>query len=236
MRQTDSLSWRFLEAAMDSPSPPQLASWEKFLVVSGGDFEGLMEAARLSIGLMLFQDAVVRENITGSDSFFPVHLMGSMILLGSASDRLRDFFIGSVFHKTTDEYAKEKYRRQHRRWYRTPFNEARECLGDRPAPLAAALTILPDLTGQVQKFRDIRNEIVHVIATELGRQKQRLVNDPPSAPTDEFDWEITDDMLHKFSEEAATEHWNRISQPIDWYGLLIEASNQVFIIENTLRN
>jgi hypothetical protein len=235
MNQLDSLSWRFFDAAMNSPSPPQLEQWEKFLMISGGDFEGLMEAARLSMGFMLFQDALVNEDTTASDSFFPVHLMSAMMLLGSASDRLRDFFIAAVFHKTAEKYQTGKYKGQKRSWYTTSFNEARECLGNRPELPAASVTKLPDLAGQIHGFRKMRNKTVHVIATELGRQKQRLVDDPPSAHADEFNWVITDEILDTYSMEVETEHQNRISHPMDWYRLLIETSNHVFIIENTLR-
>jgi hypothetical protein len=135
MQQTDSFAWRFLLAAIDSPNPPQLNPWEKALAVSGGDFEGLMEAARISIGLMLFQDARVGENITAPDSFFSVHLMGAMFLLGAASDRLRDFFVSAVFHKITerprrrsatitDYYNKGRFKHDDRIRYVTPFREA----------------------------------------------------------------------------------------------------------------
>src|ERR1700752_3296412 len=62
MRQRDSFWWRFLFAT-DCPNPPQLTPWEKSLVIADGDFEGLMEAARLSIGLMLFQRDKVGERL-----------------------------------------------------------------------------------------------------------------------------------------------------------------------------
>jgi hypothetical protein len=42
-------------------------------------------------------------------------------------------------------------------------------------------------------------------------------------------------MLQKYSEETEVAHRKRISYPMDWYRLLINASNDVFIIENTLR-
>jgi hypothetical protein len=187
------------------------------------------------MGLMLFQDALVKEDTTASDSFFAVHLMSAMMLLGSASDRLRDFFIAAVFHKIAEKYKTGKYKGEERSWYTTPFNEARECLGDRPELPAASVTKLPDLAGQIHDFRKMRNKTVHVIATELGRQRQRLVDDSRPASTDEFDWEITDEMLHEYSREVETEHRKRVSHPIDWYRLLTEASNHVFIIENTLR-
>jgi hypothetical protein len=230
MHQVDSLSGRFLQTALASPNPPQLEGWQKSLVISGGDFEGLMKATRLSIGLMLFQNAHIRGNTDESDSFFPLHLMSSMILLGSASDRLRDFFIAATVHKATDEYEKG----QKRRSYTKPFHQAIKRL---QGPLSARARSLCALAVKIETFRRMRHEIVHVISTELGRREQRLVNEPPSrTDEDPFDFVITDEVLQKFSEEAEVAHRKRISYPMDWYRLLIRASNDVFIIENTLRN
>jgi hypothetical protein len=90
--QTSSLSWRILEAK-DKPNAPQIETWEKSLVVAGGDFEGLMEASRISIGLMLVHEKAW--------DFFSVHLMGSMFFLSAASDQLRDSYISAVFAETT---------------------------------------------------------------------------------------------------------------------------------------
>jgi hypothetical protein len=235
MHQVDSLSWRFREAAMACPNPLRLERWAQRLVISGGDFEGLMKAARLSIGVMLFQDSLVTDHIDASDSLFQLHLMSAMILLNIASDRLRDFFIAAAFRKTTGEYTGDYKKSQNKRpSYSKPFHQARERLQH---PLSAPAGRLCGLAGKIQKFRSGRNEIVHDVATELGRLEELLVDNPPSrAHEDQFDWEeITDEMIQRFSEETKVAHQKRISYPMDWYRLLIDASNYVFIIENTLR-
>jgi hypothetical protein len=247
MAQTDSFSWRFLLAALESPSPPKLMEWQKSLAVAGEDFEGLLEAARLSIGLTLFQDALSRGNAHAPE-FFSLHLMGAMFLLGAASDRLRDFYISAIFQKiaerprtssstNTDYYAKGSFQSRGRRQYATPFYEASICkLAGRPEPIASSSAKLPALADEIDKFRFMRNEIVHRIATKQGQQQHRLVNDPPSSAADKPDWEPPSErILQKLSEEAEAEHRERIDNPMRWYRLLVKASNHVFIIENTLR-
>jgi hypothetical protein len=77
--------------------------------VAGEDFAGLVEAGRLAIGLMLYQSNLVGEKFDHFDTtspvpFISVHLMSAMIFLGSASDRLRDFFVASVFEKEPAQY------------------------------------------------------------------------------------------------------------------------------------
>lgn len=224
MWQTHPPWWTFLEVQRLGLSPPHPSRWQKCLAIAGGDFEGLMEASRLSVGLML-----LAEESHSADSFFSVHLMGAMILLGAASDRLRDLFVATVFHKSTDEY----YRGRKHRLYTAPFEHAIESLEGYPEQVTASVATLSPLAKQLQEFRRVRNNIVHDVATELGRQQQRLVNDPPVG--DELDWELTDKMVHELSEQNEACHKKRLSQPICWYKLLINASNHVFIVENKLR-
>jgi hypothetical protein len=244
MAQTDSLSSRFLEAAMDSPKAPELKPWEKALAISDGDFKGLMEAARLSIGLMLFQRDIVGEGTTAASLFdssslpmISVHVMSAMVFLGSASDRLRDFFIAAVFNTLTKQYNDlPKYHGKERRLYTTPFIEAVESLKGRPFHDSVAK--LPPLTETIYELRRMRNEIVHTIATELARQASDLVNNPPSAHhhDEEFEFEIDWEATNAMITEAEAEYRERFLRPMRWYQLLIEASNHVFIIENMLRN
>jgi hypothetical protein len=240
MWQTDPPSWRLLE--MDSPGsiPPNIKPWQKFLVKSGGDFEGLMKAARLSLGLALFfQHASVEEDTYTGDSFLQVHLMGSLLTLSTASDRLRDLFIAAVFHKQTEKYVyKNKERAKN---YATPFREALAHLHGSPEPLAGSLSKLPLLAERIGKYRTKRNKIVHVLATEQGRLQQHLINNPPRPITDHIAYEeLTDEMLRDLSDSAEAEpHQSRIVDDIDtstkWYELLIKTSNHVFIVENKRR-
>jgi hypothetical protein len=185
MRQTDSLSLRLLIGEY----PPPLSPWQKFLAIAGADFAGLIEAARLSIGLMLFQSDIVGERPSTFDTSTPipplsVHLMSAMIFLSTASDRLRDVFVAAVYNKKTKKYDQSgDYNGKIRRLYTTPFIEAVECLQNRP--FADSVAKLPPLTERILTFRRMRNKIIHIIATELAQREKNLVDNPPSAYNEE---------------------------------------------------
>jgi hypothetical protein len=119
------------------------------------------------------------------------HLMGAMFLLGAASDRLRDFFVSAVFHKiterprrrsgtSTDYYNKGRFKNDARSRYVTPFSEALyDTLANYDDPIASSVAKLPALADGIENFRLLRNDIVHVIATEEGRRQAHIVNNPP---------------------------------------------------------
>jgi hypothetical protein len=227
------LGWDFL-LGNDNPAskPPQLKEWQKFLAIAGADFEGLMIAARLSVGLALYQRVLVGEDYFNEDNLLQVHLMGAMVALSTASDRLRDVFIHAVFHKPIKKYANGEYS--------APFNEAIDFIKAESDPLASSLAKLPSLTKDVQVFRQMRNRIIHKLATVLGRQHHQLVNNPISI-IDPVEYEkIPEEVLRDAAEKAEAERQRQISddleQPIRWYKLLIEMSNHVFIVEHMLRN
>ena len=199
MNQTVSLSWRFLLAATDTLTAPSLTEWQKSLIIAGGDFEGLMESARLSIGLMLFQDALPRVSMDQS-SFLSLHLMRAMLLRGAASDRLWDFFVSAVFNKPREQsreisssakayYAKGRFQNRDRRQYSTAFYEASEYkFAKHSDAVSASIKALPEIAQKIEPFRSSRNGIVHRIATEQGRQQLRLVSEPPSNSPDNVEW------------------------------------------------
>lgn len=246
MWQTDSLYFRFLQAHFSAthangPKPRILEPWEQFLVQSGGDFEGLVEAARLSIGLTLFQRQATDRDHYGESSLFQVHLISSMVLLSTASDRLRDLFIAAVFHVTTGQFENARAdadglrARDERKaaWYSGPFYEA-----DQLAAVYGieAFRALPAMADRMFEFRSVRNQTVHSIATELGRQQRELAKrKTPDRVAEAYSYE----EVQKWREKADLEYRERIetdvAQLIDWYKLLIVMSNDVFIIENTLR-
>jgi hypothetical protein len=237
MWQTDSLSFRFL-IGMDSTNPPTLKLWQKFLVIAGSDFEGLMEVARLSIGLTLFQHTATTGTLYHPDSFFPIHLMNSMLTLSVASDRIRDVFVAAVFQKTSDKY---KLNNHCRGLYCTPFVEAIEMHQNCSGLLAPSLKELPALAIKLSKFRSLRNKIVHNLATEQGREQRDIINNPLPRLTHYTEWEaLTEHDLRHFADEDEQKRQCRtveeVNRLIEWYKLLIELSNHVFIAENTLRS
>lgn len=239
--QTDLLSFRILDARMafmqsQAPSVPELAPWQKFLITSGGDFEGLMDTARLSIGLALFQREVASLARFQVDSLFQLHLISALVTLGAASDRLRDFFIAAVFKKETPGYEKGQWRKKgDRRSFETPFGEAKERLQN-VTWADKSVAKLQVLASDIQKFRLVRNIVVHSLATETGRQHHELANSPPTLP---YNYELDFDQFREQVDQAEALHSKRIvdglNRPIQWYRLLAETSNHVFIVENVLR-
>jgi len=243
MWQTDSLSFRVLEAQIDamqsrSATLRELKPWEQFLIISGGDFEGLMEAARLSIGLALFQREAVTMSFPAMDSLFGLHIISAMVTLGAASDRLRDLFIAAVFHRNTKKYEDGQWLEARDRYqYEAPFREAAANLQS-AAVATESSAKLPVLSREIQTYRRERNAIVHDLATDEGRRHRDIADNPPV--TTHADYEKLDfAALHEASARAEAEHHRRISddldRPIRWYKLLVELSNHVFIVEHALR-
>jgi hypothetical protein len=240
MWQTDSLSFRLLDtrmAASDSKIAPfpELASWQRFLISAGGDFEGLMDAARLSIGLALFQREAGDLGRFGEESPFQLHLIAALVTLGAASDRLRDVFIAAIFREETKPYERGTWKvKGDKRLYVTPFEEA---VGQISAASESVLK-LPALANEIGSFRKTRNAVVHDLATETGRVHAEIAS-LPRPPTYreamEMAYAKAAEKGIKFEDEHAKRIADQLNLSIEWYKLLVEASNHVFIVENTIR-
>jgi hypothetical protein len=97
MWQTDAPSDPYLEfpfTHQETP-PPQPQEWLKQVAISGADFCGLMETARATFGMLLFQAKLLRERPLADKTLFDVHRMSTVIYLATACERLRDLFIAS---------------------------------------------------------------------------------------------------------------------------------------------
>jgi hypothetical protein len=242
MNQTDSLAFRVLDARMEAMQSrsallPNPADWERFLIRSGGDFEGLMNSARLAIGLALFENGANPATFTHHNEMFQLHLISSVVVLGSASDRIRDFFIAANFQINTKKYQAEKRREKgDRNAFVAPFEEAAELNRNVPHVLPN-LDALPALAAEVSRYRHMRHGIVHDVATESGRRYESIANDPPPTPYDEMEFEY-DEMISAAS--LTEESYSRciagsLARSVDWYKNLIEASNHVFVVEYRMR-
>jgi len=220
---------------------PTVTKWEILCSVAGADFEGLMIAARLSIGHALYQIRIVGERLDAEDSLASVHLLSAAMTLGAASDRLRDLFIAAVFQKTSRSYDRSNGPgATERRLYDTPFREARTLGKDLPK-FEDALPKLERLAMDNLPFRTMRNKIVHELATELGRQRQAAIRNLTEMRMDMSAWEkLTDADFKAMKVAAEADDARKIAEalepPMAWYRLLVETANEVFIVENVLRN
>jgi hypothetical protein len=237
------IQWDFLLDFDDKSPAPTFEHWLRSLAVSGADFEGLMIAGRLSIGLALFNKHVAEENLFSVDNFFQLHLMAAMMTLNAASDRLRDLFIAGVYRLETSAYTNQRSGESNRQARRrsafvTPFSDARDEMAEWSglrADLSASLAALPTLADRTQQYRQERNRIVHEVATELGKQERKLLEQVPQK-LDYAAYEAMDhEALKHAAEIAETEQRKRITddlvKPIEWYKLLIEMSNHVFVVQ-----
>jgi hypothetical protein len=236
MWQVDGPTDELLFRDTGSTALPSVNKWQKLCSVAGADFEGLMIAARLSIGLALFQQRLVGERLDAEDSLTNVHSMAAFMTLGAASDRLRDVFIAAVFEKTARGYADTR----ERGLFDTPFREAVEHRRDVPK-VAEALAMLESLAADNLPFRAARNKIVHRLATELGRMREAAIENIVSAQHDPTAWERLTDadfQAMEAQDEAAMKQKiaETLDRPMQWYRLLVETANEVFVVENGLRN
>ena len=222
--------------------PLAIPEWRALCSVAGADFEGLMNGARMSIGLALFQLERVNERLDDDDSLAAVHSRAAIAALGSASDRIRDYFIAGVFRMGPREYVTQDQSRssqQSRFQYVGPFNEAALVFAD-VEQVRQELATLRDTSLKVHNFRLLRNFSVHQVATELGRLRQHVIEIAASPPGNPDQWEkLTDlDFAAIKANAEAEERENKrqaVGMPMEWYRLLIDVARDVFYVENCLR-
>jgi hypothetical protein len=81
---------------------------EKEILTSGEDFCGLMEASRLSIGLVLIWKGRAQENPINESTFFWLHHTDAFLKLAIASDRIRDLRIIALIPRLASSAAFSK--------------------------------------------------------------------------------------------------------------------------------
>jgi len=241
MWQLDDPADELLGRSWDEPRAPlKLPEWKTLSSIAGADFEGLMDAARLSIGMAIFQLERVGERLDGHDSFASVHSIAAITALGSASERLRQYFIPGVFRVSPHRYVAEgRSLKRKRHEYAEPFKEAIDVCESVPE-VKTQLEELQSMAIQVVGFQKARNALIHDIATESGRLRKAVIDnaDVPRASAEE--WErLTDADFASFAEQERVALVQKVDeavgQPMVWYRLLIEMANDVFYVENHLR-
>ena len=162
----------YIGHAMWQTSPPFETEWgylfgngpvrhrptdkKKLLTVAEHDFEGLMRASRLSIGLCLLHRTIAIQKPFDDNHYFWLHYTDAILQLNMAADRIREYFIMAFFNSTPDEYKKSGRRNG---WFVRPFIAARDrCRqGQVTSYIANAIAPLPDIADQIYRFRESRN-------------------------------------------------------------------------------
>lgn len=243
MWQTDPPHIDFEALQGTSPVRRRPDAIEKEILTLGEDFYGLMQASRLSIGHVLLWKPAVLKSIVSDCSFFWTHFTDVYVKLAMASERLRDFLIIACTGEMPEAYESGPART---RKFVSPFNDAGQLLFDRAVETAGiihSLQALPHLAARIFPYVSKRNAIVHDVATQLAA----AVSDSVQRWQDQFDKEQRDGFVpREFDAAVLAEALNNdghrrqnieamVKDVIDWYRLLIDASNQVFQIEHCSR-
>ena len=198
--------------------------YQRYLTILGADFEGLMELACNSLGIVLWRQNETIVDHFGDNAKFWSHYTGTLLILSMASDRLRDFFVMAYFNVNFTKYRSQK------REFRGPFVESRLS----PRGVGTQLKKLLPLVEEIQKNRSIRNKLVHEVATRSGKMNQSLFNSRRKALGKEPIREAKQSW-GKWKQEVAREIKDSGRYLSGWYNTLVSASNLVFEIEHRLR-
>ncbi|MCP3468026.1 hypothetical protein [Bradyrhizobium sp. CCGUVB23] len=212
------------------PEPPE---WLKTIAIAGADFEGLMEAARMSMGLLLLSIDAARGRHFVNDPFFDLHRMSALIYLATASERLRELFIAAAFRRGQEDYNRSKgtVHGEPRRKFSSPFIEAADKFTNNGC-LSKLIALAPDIV----EMRDERNTLVHEIATEIAQRERQshAEQSGPPAPTIE-NFQKLQSIQASFRERFARERETVIKNLSDRYSLLVRVSNEIFEFEHHVR-
>jgi hypothetical protein len=210
---------------------------EKEILTVGEDFCGLMQAARLSIGLALLWQTQAHKDPWNESSFFWLHHTDAFLKLAIASDRLRDLLVIACTGATRKSYqGKGKPSRNHR--YVTPYRDACELLtlcGLNDDRLVEPLAALPGLGEKLFTYIDRRHEIVHEVATHMAKdvrdnvsklqQQYHQEREHGFSPHSDADWFPVVNVAPAHDGEYCRQIGHAIHELRDWYILLIRASN-----------
>jgi len=200
--------------------------WLKALAVSAADFEGLMESARISIGMLLIQAKLLDQVEFKNDDLFDLHHLSSIIYLSTAADRLRAFVIAAAFRISIKSYGK-KFGTN----YKAAFEQCAKQFG---AAYEDCLSKLLTMVEEIVRLRRNRNELIHQLATSIGRQERQRLDQPPKS-TAVPDFSVMQEHARRFRMERQAHRAEIIRGLSRSYILLVQAVSEAFVFENRRR-
>jgi len=232
--------WEFLLG--NGPPKHRPTKIEELLIVAGHDFEGLMKASRLSIGLTLFYQSVAEKHPLSENQYFWLHNADAIFHLNMASDRAREYFVLSFFNESVKVFNNRGGKHS---WYVYPFTKLVGYYESMPVGdlVKSAIAPLPNIANRIFKYRERRNFIVHDIATKLGEtnnnfiRKQQQAYDTAESPKTQI--LPTFEEVKRLRHEVECNHREELDKAStlikDWYVLLVMLSNKIFEAEYWLR-
>jgi len=239
MQMNPPYDWDIINPPAETPA---LEQWQKDCAIAQADFFGIMEMARLSIGLTRVHGEEYKNNaLLGQSPLFDLHRMGATVNLSIASDRIRDFFITFEFKCTVKEYQSDKNVRPKRSLYQSPFIEASGNLTSVAQSISVNLKLLQERAEQIRSYRDTRNGVIHDIATHQGRfEKRRINNELQTTTINIMNTVESFQQLQDLHSKVFNEHKAKIDQILTdltkWFELLIKFSNDIFLLWKALES
>jgi hypothetical protein len=206
----------------EEPTDTQLS-----LVRTGEDFSAAMLVARYSAGMALCTNHALDAYRIDDDEYW-MHVATSILWLGIASDRIRDYFTLAYHGVIADDLP-------HKRGdpWATPFCNTKS----RDDEQGAQLGQLVPLAETLQRFRKQRNYITHKIATRaakrthaiLSKQQEHARNRTPYPSPPDLSFEEL--QMLQSSTTVGDERERDLRDIAQWYECLVQVSNIVFEIE-----
>src|ERR1017187_8353643 len=181
----DTVDPEFSGHAVWQTSPPFEPDWQRILdggipdvtpslrdealMLNGDNFTGAMLIARQSVGLALCTDNDI-ESTAVPDAQFWCHAATCLLWLGIASDRIREYFLITIFAQDQEQYF-----RTHKGTWASPFSEA--LLVARDEEESSLLRRLEPLGQRLQSARKERHTITHQIATRFASRTRALLRE-----------------------------------------------------------
>jgi hypothetical protein len=221
--------------------PPNPSARDEFFLKSGEDFIGTMNLSRRALGVGLYsQTNYDPKNLSDDEDHFWEYRAIAAQWLNIASDRIRDYFVMARFLISYEDFKKlDDKNRSYNRAFTVPE--------PRGGPRATAvLEKLKPAAVEIRAFRQMRNSIVHEVASRQGSNALRfLQNQRKEAQQTPFIPRPRDAMLgigsfadmgKRFNDERLKERGEALSQLKTWYLTLVKAGSMVFEFEYWNRN
>jgi hypothetical protein len=91
------------------------------------------------------------------------------------------------------------------------------------------------LAEQIRELRNVRNALIHELATAMGHRERQLFGRPPEMVEAELTFEDLQTSI-KLIEARTDKELSEITMGLSgWYELLAKLSNEAFIVEHKSR-
>ena len=191
------------------------------IMTLGEDFVEAMKGAYLMLGQSLFFSKHEKEEL--STTYGSANLNGAIFQLNIAADRIRDFYVYALTGKSFEKYKKSsKNHNEKNKSFEYAYFFSNALTINSNNQISSWQQKAKSLAIEVQKHRKARNDIAHSIASQNAKlQKAFFINQKNNEST------LFPSDLTLFPGDLPAN--------IEWYKLLVELGNLVFLIEAKTR-